>query len=67
MTISSALRHLIPERELETALSPADVQRLTLFRWEYTLEHNYGFTGSAARHLSFLRWLRERGRLGGWV
>lgn len=41
------------------ALSPADVQRLTLFKWRYALEAQ-GFNAPECAHLIFLRWLYGR-------
>jgi hypothetical protein len=40
-------------------LSPADLQRLTLFKWRYSLEAQ-GFSSPECDGLLFLRWLRVR-------
>lgn len=40
-------------------LSSADLQRLTLFKWRYTLEAK-GFAADECDRLLFLRWLQAR-------
>lgn len=45
--------------EPKHALSPQDFQRLTQFKWRYSLEAQ-GFEPPEAKRLLFLRWLRVR-------
>lgn len=42
-------------------LSAADVRRLTLWKWRYSLE-SAGFTYEQARQLIFLKWLYSQRR-----
>ena len=46
----------------ETALSSADRERLTFFKWRYVLQAD-GFAVPQARRLTFMRWLYLQGRL----
>jgi hypothetical protein len=47
------------ETRHDSDLSNADMQRLTLFKWRYSLEAQ-GFASSECDGLLFLRWLRVR-------
>lgn len=45
------------------ALSPAEITRLTLFKWRYMCLA-YGFKGADVPRLVFARWLVWQGKLG---
>jgi hypothetical protein len=66
-SITSMLnRHVTPARgELRTGLSQTDLQRLTIFKWMYSLEAQ-GYSTHEAHGLAFHRWLYVRGRIGRW-
>ena len=61
-----------PERsatELSTSdegmlLTRHDVDRLTAYKWRYSLE-SHGFSTSQATRLLFMKWLYARGKVGG--
>lgn len=57
-------RLLAEDQTRAPVLTPADVTRLTLWKWKYVLE-SHGFTPIQASHLIFLRILAERGDMGG--
>lgn len=59
MTITSALRHLIPQEELTEPLSPVELQRLHTWKLRYVAE----VWGLEPDHACFYRWLREQGRV----
>jgi len=48
-----------PGEDQAPALSQTDVERLTLFKWRYTLEST-GFSPEQTGRLMFLRWLHTR-------
>ncbi|MBX5491850.1 MAG: hypothetical protein IRZ14_11900 [Chloroflexi bacterium] len=45
-----------------SALTAADRERLTYFKWRYILQAD-GFAAAQARRLTFMRWLYLHGRL----
>jgi hypothetical protein len=53
--------HHSGEREQAEQLTPAELHRLTLFKWRYTLE-SYGFSDWEVDQLVFLTWLHATRR-----
>lgn len=45
-------------------LTRQDVDRLTAYKWRYTLE-SHGFSASQATRLLYIKWLYARGTIGG--
>jgi hypothetical protein len=45
-------------------LTRQDVDRLTAYKWRYSLE-SHGFSASQATRLLFIKWLYARGTVGG--
>jgi hypothetical protein len=45
-------------------LTRQDVDRLTAYKWRYSLE-SHGFSTSQATRLLFIKWLYARGTVGG--
>ena len=46
----------LPGESIMSILAQEDMRRLTLFKWQYSLE-SQGFTIEESRRLLFLRWL----------
>jgi hypothetical protein len=61
---SSEPRMLPPSEESRLVLSRQDVDRLTNYKWRYSLE-SHGFSTAQATRLLFMKWLYARGTVGG--
>jgi hypothetical protein len=46
--------------ETSTYLTRRDVDRLTAYKWRYSLE-SHGFSSNQASHLLFMKWLYKQG------
>jgi len=60
---SSSANQSIPEPE-HNHLNAAELHRLTLYKWRYTLE-SLGFQDWQVHELMFLTWLRATARVHG--
>jgi hypothetical protein len=58
---SASTHHQPGDREQAEHLSPAELHRLTLFKWRYTLE-SFGFSEWQVDQLVFLTWLHATRR-----
>jgi hypothetical protein len=51
-------------KPVKVGLTAQEVKRLTLWKWQYSLQ-SQGFTRSEADHLLFLKWAYAKGRVAG--
>jgi hypothetical protein len=61
LNVLSSSSHPSSESDRSEALSAAELHRLTLFKWRYTLE-SYGFSDWEVDQLLFLTWLHATRR-----
>ena len=61
LIVLSTSSHQFGDHEQTGPLTTAELHRLTLFKWRYTLE-SYGFSDSEVDQLLFLTWLHATRR-----
>lgn len=61
-TLKALVREPAAATDWSTHLTPSELQRLTFFKWHYTL-HSKGFEKADAERLMFLKWRYRTGDL----